>query len=593
MGRYFLYLVGILSVFASLSEAAIINVPAGGDFQAALNAASPGDTINLTAGAVYSTAGGFTLPNKGASTQVITIQSSALSNLPGAGYRVKPTDQTRMPRIQSSINGSPVLLTAIGAHHYRLLGLDITVASGRWSYQLVQLGDGTETQLSQLPSNITIERCYIHGDPTAIPGTKRGVQLNGISLSVLDSYISEIHSTDQDSQALQGSNGPGPFTILNNYLEASGENVLFGGSDPRIPNLVPSDIDFRYNHLFKPLSWKIGDPSYAGIAWSVKNTFELKNARRVTMDGNIFENCWAAGQDGLMIVFTPRNQEATAPWSTVRDVTFTHNKVLNSASAFNFLSADDENPSQPLQNVVIRNNLIDQVNRSQYGGSGRITQWIMGGATANQITFDHNTAFHRGASGGNTFVTLGDCCTIVDGLNFTNNIITHGDYGLFSSIGAGTAALEAFTRNYAASGNVIIGGGNPGSYPTGNHFASDFSSVGFVDFNAGNFQLAANSPYQNVGTDGSNPGADLSVVESATCGVIQGVPNATCVGNPRPPTCDLNTDGRNDVLDLQLQVNQALRVTTCTNDLNHDGSCNVVDVQRVINAIIGGTCVTS
>ena len=44
-----------------------------------------------------------------------------------------------------------------------------------------------------------------------------------------------------------GWNGPGPFLIENNYLEAAGENVMFGGSDPSIANLVPSNITIRRN----------------------------------------------------------------------------------------------------------------------------------------------------------------------------------------------------------------------------------------------------------------------------------------------------------------------------------------------------------
>src|ERR1044071_2226285 len=43
----------------------VINVSVGGDLQAALNAAHPGDTIVLQAGAVYTTPpDGFILPNK-------------------------------------------------------------------------------------------------------------------------------------------------------------------------------------------------------------------------------------------------------------------------------------------------------------------------------------------------------------------------------------------------------------------------------------------------------------------------------------------------------------------------------------------------
>src|SRR4051812_13078409 len=95
-----------------------------------------------------------------------------------------------------------------------------------------------------------------------------------------------------DAQAIAGWSGPGPYKIVNNYLEGSTENLIFGGAgnnslmqlmlsidtnaDPVITNLVPSDIEVRNNYFFKPLSWKQDDPSYAGMHWAVKNIFELK-----------------------------------------------------------------------------------------------------------------------------------------------------------------------------------------------------------------------------------------------------------------------------------------------------------------------------
>ena len=145
----------------------------------------------------------------------------------------------------------------------------------------------------------------------------------------MDSYLSDGHVVGFDAQAICGLNGPGPFKIVNNYLEGSGENVMFGGADPAIPDLVPSDIEFRGNHCFKPLSWKIGHPSYAGIPWTVKNLFELKNARRVLIEGNLFENNWAHAQNGTAILFTVRNQDGKAPWSVVQDVTMINNIVRN------------------------------------------------------------------------------------------------------------------------------------------------------------------------------------------------------------------------------------------------------------------------
>jgi len=55
--------------------------------------------------------------------------------------------------------------------------------------------------------------------------------------------------------------------------------------------------------------------------------------------------------------------------------------------------------------------------------------------------------------------------------------------------------------------------------------------------------------------------------------------------------CDVNRDGSTNVVDVQLQVNQALGAAACASDLNRDGSCNVIDVQRNVNAGLGGSCV--
>ena len=111
--------------------------------------------------------------------------------------------------------------------------------------------------------------------------------------------------------------------------------------------MVPSDIEIRRNHFAKPLAWKLGHPDYAGTPWSVKNLFELKNARRVLVEGNLFERNWPHAQTGTAILFTPRNQNGTAPWSVVEDVTFRHNIVRQSGSGMVISGRDTNAPTQP------------------------------------------------------------------------------------------------------------------------------------------------------------------------------------------------------------------------------------------------------
>src|SRR6266581_539031 len=232
------FIVALMCVGASArARAATIGVAAGGNLQQAINSAQPGDIITLEPGATYT--GNFVLPNK-AGSDWITIRTAGDTGLPAEGERIAPAHEPQLGRIRSG-NGSAAIATAVGAHHWRLTLVEI-LANSNGGGDVVMLGDGTKAQNTpaQIPHDLIIDRVYLHGDPDK--GQKRGIALNSASTVISDSYIDEIKAVGQDSQAICGWNGPGPYTIANNYLEAAGENLLFGGADPSIPDLVPSDI---------------------------------------------------------------------------------------------------------------------------------------------------------------------------------------------------------------------------------------------------------------------------------------------------------------------------------------------------------------
>src|ERR1051326_2940732 len=234
--------------------------------------------------------GTIVLPNKSGNA-VITIRSSASdAALPPAGSRIDPSYAPVLPKLRSG-SSMPALMTAAGAHDYNLAALEF-LPNAAGAGDIIELGDGSSKQLTlaAVPHDIVLDRVYIHGD--AASGQKRAIALNSASTAVVNSYIADIKAVGQDSQALCGWNGPGPFTITNNYLEAAGENVMLGGSDPSIPNLVPSDITFRNNDVAKQPAWRTQ-------AWSVKNIFELKNAQRVIVDHNTFAYNWLPAPGGV------------------------------------------------------------------------------------------------------------------------------------------------------------------------------------------------------------------------------------------------------------------------------------------------------
>lgn len=496
----------------------------GGNFQAALDAARPGDVIALEAGATFT--GPFRLPVKPGAEWIVVRSGAPAGSLPPPGRRVDPSYARFMPKLVAA--SQPVLATASGAHHYRFIGIEIrpgghgrrpvrqtlrsmwrrmTVANAVASstdiseQTLVQLGAG-ETSIEKLPHHIIFDRCYLHGDPKH--GTRRGIAMNSRYTAVIDSYLSDFKTVGEDSQAIAGWNGPGPFKIENNYLEGAGENLMFGGGDPSIPGLVPSDIEIRGNRFAKPLSWRIDDPGYAGTPWTVKNLLELKNARRVLIDGNLFEHAWLQAQTGFAVLFTVRNQDGTAPWSVVEDVTFTGNVLRHIGGGVDILGHDDNHPSRRTRRILIKNNLFDDV--GGIWGGGRLFQLLDGTA---EVVIDHNTAVQTDS------ILQGGDHQAHEGFVFTDNIVMHNAYGIIGSgYGAGHPSLDHYFPGAIVRRNVMVGG-SANLYPRGNFYPSSLDDVGFVNRTDGDYRLKGSSPYKGVAINGGDPGVDFKALCTA------------------------------------------------------------------------------
>jgi uncharacterized repeat protein (TIGR01451 family) len=573
---------------------AVINVAAGDSFQAALNAARPGDTIILQAGVTYTTPpDGFIMPNKAGAGWVV-IKSSNMAGLPGEGVRVTPGHAASMPRILTT-GLWPAVSTAPGAHHYRFIGIELAVAPDLpHNYGIISLGDGSSAQnsLNVVPHDIILDRCYIHGNATG--NISRGIALNSARTAVIDSYISNCHGVGYDTQAIAGWNGPGPFKIVNNYLEGAAENVMFGGSSPAIANLVPSDIEFRRNHCYKPLSWKQDDPNYGGIAWMVKNVFELKNAQRLLIDGNIFENNWVAHQSGLAIVFTPRGESGQAPWAVVQDVTFTNNIVRHSAGGINIVGYDDGGPSRQTQRVSISNNLFDDIGTPRWGVNGRFLQIIDGTA---YVKVNHNTVFHTS----HIIVAEGRTHT---GFVYTNNISRHNSYGVFGTgAGTGISTLNSYFPGYVFA-RSLMADGPPNLYPPGNFFPPALEYVGFIDLSGGNYRLAAGSPYKGAGTDGRDIGADIDQLQAAIGAAVTSTdlmvvniasPTSAVAGSEITYSISVTNNGLVEASNIILSDNMPSTVTFVTCSATSGGTCGGSGNSRTIslNSLLPGQTVTA
>jgi hypothetical protein len=432
----------------------IVRVPAGADLQQAIERARPGETLVLDAGATY--IGNFVLPLKAGGT-FITIRTADREGLPAPGSRVLPEHSPFLARLKSP-NTQPVVATQPGAHHWRLQLLEL-LPTKDGAGDIIALGDGgrSQTDRTQVPSALEIDRCFIHGDPEE--GQKRGIALNSGDTVVTGSYISDIKAVGQDSQAIGGWNGPGPYRIENNYLEGAGENFLLGGADPAIPGLVTSDVVFRANHLKKPAGWQ-------RQRWQVKNLFELKNARRVLVEHNLMEHSWKQAQAGYAVLLTPRNQDGSAPWVTVEDVTFRHNVVRHAGGGIQITGEEPDRVSGSSRRITIQDNLFYGIDSNPWGGPGI---FLLIGEGPSEITVERNTI----SQSGNIISAFGgtrDAPKPIAGFVFRENLVRHNAYGVHGADRAvGADTLKAFFPDAIFQGNVIAGG-DRGRYPDGNQF---------------------------------------------------------------------------------------------------------------------------
>ena len=363
------------------------NPPTGGttwrphsaaDFQTALNSSQPGDIIVLDAGRTYS--GNFTIPVKNpASGKWIYIESSALTSLPASGTRVSPANAANMPKLTTP-NVYPALtalcvsptggqgynqcaqghpLYSVGTNHVRLVGLEITSNSTQgcnlsnnppvpcWSYYAFAAespDNGDNASVSPLADHITIDRCYIHGvtNGSHSQDIVHAVGANATNFAVVDSYISDIHGSTNDSQAVLVYYTPGPIKIVNNYLSATTEDVMVGGAGGYNNPYIPSDLEIRGNHFYKPTTWdQVGVTIPPYNMWVTKNNLELKSARRVLATGNIMENDWISGQMGFSVLFTVRTSQS-GNIAVVDDVTFQNNVLTNVDAGWSLIETDDQ-----------------------------------------------------------------------------------------------------------------------------------------------------------------------------------------------------------------------------------------------------------
>jgi hypothetical protein len=534
-----------------------------------LASASCGDVLCVQAGTTIS--GNFTLPQINGCTTYTQLISSDYANsaFPAAGTRVQSTDEPHLGIIQASSTG-PAIQTAFGAAYWRLTGLELTrVTNGAAAvYGPLSMGNGQATDATTIPNHIICDRCWIHrqeSDPTEMV---IGADMSGNYLAVIDSRIENI-GVGEDTAA-GNCNGNGPLKLVNNYLEASGETVIWGGCDPNWVGSYPQDIEMRLNYYTKRLAWK--SLPGQGVTTNVKNLLEFKSGVRALVLDSIMEYNWINGQNGTALLVTPANQDGSNPTNRVQDITYNYIELRHATNGINLNSTSIYGlASGYTRRLLFKNMLLQDV------GGGSSSPWVttvpcdnscgqfmnFGGQIGaklgpmvpiKDVLMDHITDFSTAL-----FFDFSGPQNGAVNIGVTNSLLWEGTYGgggiIGSGVGAANTAINYFMvnpvfRTTTWIGNVNDAGYYPATDPSGSgspaFWWEDVGTVGsnanlFSDSsncNAGTYSIAAcglnpgsiyNAGGSRHASDGTQVGADITGLATRTACVMTG---AAC--NPLP-----------------------------------------------------------
>ena len=553
---------------ATPSPGRSIHVASGSDLAEALDHVKCGDTLLLAAGASFPLRA---FPKKNCDNQhYITVRSDVPdSQLPAEGARISPAwagiaSLPGRPAYVQPPGGAARRMAAILTtqpegtslgDHYRFIGIEWTSDPGKHIARLL---------FTTGADHVIFDRNWLHGAEGVELVAGLGIARGGTYIAVIHSYLNNfvcIAKTGSctDAKAIGGGAGTDPIhtiKIVDNFIEASGENMLFGGSPA---TQVPEDFEIRRNYLFKPTFWNPNSPDHREPTPIVKNIFELKAMNRLLFEANYLENSWGGfSQVGTAIVLTPRNnankklQTIECPVCEVTNITIRYNWVRKVNQFLLMANPLDLDKPAPGNRYSIHDAIVEGLRYPECGKAcGGAQNQINGGfgnippeSVMHDVSVDHVTLISM-STPHSLFIMGGPPPAVAPksqmyNISWTNTLADAGVGGAYtmggkpevncsSILGPGTSPqqrIEACWKSGVFKGNVLAvssaARGSSGIWPKDNYIVGDQREIGYVNLNKGldgDYHLAASSKFRGKATDGKDPGANVDAVLAAVAGV--------------------------------------------------------------------------
>jgi hypothetical protein len=356
--------------------------------------------------------------------------------------------------------------------------------------------------------------------------------------------------------------GPGLFSGADYVASISGNTITLA-DNAAVAAVAAASYQF---YSSAALQFGVVAP-YCPAGCSIdKNHFEIKNGWGFTAEGNWIQNGWQPamlGQKGACVLINQVDDSGAPgvnePQAVIFGLTFSNNVCDSNGQGVNTGAGGGPYNYVPGE-LSFSNNVFTNIGLPNIVGEGNFDAILVEITNASTMAFDHNTLLlnnsFKGALGFGQLRVLNGALwggAPCDGppppgtppagvLTWTNNIAVHGYFGLYDACDSGGSNNGVIGLDYPnaniQSSMVITtetascspgGSGNCGqlewagqlNFCPGCWFPTSFDSV-FSDYPS---NLTVNSNYAGKAQLGTDPGADLEVVNSSTNAAVRGGPN--------------------------------------------------------------------
>lgn len=571
--------VGLPLVTSAMMQPRIINVPAGGDIQTAINSANCGDRIVLQAGAVWD---GQQVFNKTCGSNPITLTTSGLLNQ----RRVTLADAAQMPRLRAlGGDANAAIKLAAGSSGLTIDGIDFVDNAGTKTVNAHIAG-------LERADDITIQRCLFGQKETGTNYNRsvmRAVWIEGARIKMKWNYVHLIgyyypeaiggtQNYQMDTTAFLSVGGPGPITIEDNYINVWWNGFFLGGGDTGAQNTatltnasltsatfsnmtgITPGLVLRFTRgtvyetatvasisgnlvnytatgpdalkgIPQSAAWNYGDQGLINDVSVIRNTFEVDPA----FARDVFAKKGYAPKGAFEIknvnrflyegnrnigyaacwAITPRNQNGSAPWATTSNMLLKNNWVWPTEGV-----SDSGGRMAVLSLQDELHTTTPAVNIQIVNNFARNVANMIQMKGGDGWNVRHNTVINDAGVQNAYHVAV-----VLEGLpatrfEFVDNVIGYSNYGMSCSI---DGKLSTCWPGGLWKNNVVVDFANAGFN------SAAWGAGGILEPIPTTFPMSPElmAPYKGKGSDGKDPGVDLVQLLAALAGASVPTPSPT------------------------------------------------------------------